>query len=150
MEAFVESIEVKILVFVELLEFEIGILVVLLEVEIGVFVKLFVGRKLFDRVEGGDCTAFSSSNFLEFLVFLLKGNSPNITIRSEMKSGKLIPLKELDDFKNDMENWSKIVLDHLNVIFGEKRKNNQKTFQLLFLVHPYLRKFPLYNLLMAQ
>lgn len=63
------------------------------------------------------------------LVFLLKGNSPNITIRSEMKSGKLIPLKELDDFKNDMENWSKIVLDHLNVIFGEKRKNNQKTFQ---------------------
>jgi hypothetical protein len=73
MEAFVESIEVKILVFVELLEFEIGILVVLLEVEIGVFVELFVGRKLFDRVEGGDCTAFSSSNFLEFLVFLLKG-----------------------------------------------------------------------------
>jgi predicted NUDIX family phosphoesterase len=63
------------------------------------------------------------------LVFLLKGSSPNISVRSELKSGKLIPLKELGDFKDEMENWSKIVLDHLNVVFGQKTEGKIKRHQ---------------------
>lgn len=47
------------------------------------------------------------------LVFLLRGDSPNITIRSEHKNGKLVSFEELLLFKEELESWSKIVVDYL-------------------------------------
>jgi predicted NUDIX family phosphoesterase len=47
-------------------------------------------------------------------VFLLKGNSNQIKVRSELKSGTLLTLKELSEYYENMENWSKLVFDLLN------------------------------------
>lgn len=47
------------------------------------------------------------------LVMLLHGDSSNIAIRSELKSGKLVPLEECMLLHKDMESWSKIVLKFL-------------------------------------
>jgi predicted NUDIX family phosphoesterase len=46
-------------------------------------------------------------------VFLLKGEHANIKVKSELKSGVLLPLEELHDFYDYMENWTKIVFDLL-------------------------------------
>jgi predicted NUDIX family phosphoesterase len=46
-------------------------------------------------------------------VFLLKGDSPIIKVKSELRSGVLLPLEELVDFKSHMENWSQLVLEYL-------------------------------------
>lgn len=46
-------------------------------------------------------------------VFLLKGDSANIKVRSELKSGQLLTLEEcLHNYEN-MENWTKLVFDFL-------------------------------------
>lgn len=47
------------------------------------------------------------------LVLLLKGTSPEISIKSEHKQGILIPLLQLNDFYDTMEPWSQIVLNYL-------------------------------------
>ncbi len=47
-------------------------------------------------------------------VFLLKGDSNKIKIRSELKSGNLLSLKECSKLYKNMENWSKLVFDFLN------------------------------------
>lgn len=47
------------------------------------------------------------------LVILLEGNSPNIIIRSELKSGQLLTAHEILDFYPHMESWSKIIFDKL-------------------------------------
>lgn len=47
-------------------------------------------------------------------VFLLKGSSNKINIRSELKSGTLLTLKNLSEYYENMENWSKLVFDYLN------------------------------------
>ncbi|MBD3273408.1 hypothetical protein GF385_03615 [Candidatus Dependentiae bacterium] len=47
-------------------------------------------------------------------VFLLKGESNKIKIRSELKSGTLLNLNQLSKFYKNMENWSKLVFDFLN------------------------------------
>lgn len=52
------------------------------------------------------------------VVFLLVGTSPLIQIRSEHKSGALLPLTEIEDFYPRMETWSQIVYTYL--------KNNAK------------------------
>jgi len=46
-------------------------------------------------------------------VFLLKGNSAQIKVNSELKSGVLLSLVEIKDFYDRLENWSKIVFDYL-------------------------------------
>ena len=46
-------------------------------------------------------------------VFLLKGFSGDIKIRSEHKSGRLMSLKECLDHQSRMETWSSMVLDYL-------------------------------------
>ena len=46
-------------------------------------------------------------------VFLLKGSSGNIQIKSELKSGKLISLEECLKLRDRMETWSMMVLDYL-------------------------------------
>ncbi len=46
-------------------------------------------------------------------VFLLKGDSPRITVKSELKSGVLLSLEELRDFYDRMESWTQIVFDFL-------------------------------------
>ena len=47
------------------------------------------------------------------LVMLLHGDSSDIAIRSELKSGTLVPLEECMLLYKDMESWSKIVLKFL-------------------------------------
>lgn len=49
-------------------------------------------------------------------VFLVHGDSSDIAIRSELKSGKLLSLEECDEFYPFMETWSQIFIDHLKVI----------------------------------
>lgn len=45
--------------------------------------------------------------------YLLKGDSPEISIRSELKHGKLLTLEECEAYYDSMESWSKFVFDHL-------------------------------------
>lgn len=47
------------------------------------------------------------------LVLLLHGNSDNIQIKSELKSGVLVSLEQCQQQYNDMESWTQIVVDYL-------------------------------------
>jgi Predicted phosphoesterase (MutT family) len=47
-------------------------------------------------------------------VFLLRGDSSNISVKSELKSGTLYSLTELDGFYDNMETWSQIIVDYLH------------------------------------
>ncbi|KKP35364.1 MAG: NUDIX hydrolase [candidate division TM6 bacterium GW2011_GWF2_32_72] len=47
------------------------------------------------------------------MVLLLEGDSPNIQIKSELKSGTLTTLAECQMLYKNMESWSQIVLDFL-------------------------------------
>ena len=46
-------------------------------------------------------------------VLLLYGDSDNISIKSELKSGKLVSLAACITSVNSMESWSELVLNHL-------------------------------------
>lgn len=46
-------------------------------------------------------------------VFLLKGDSPNISVNSELKSGKLLSFNELKLYFTYMETWSQMVFEYL-------------------------------------
>lgn len=46
-------------------------------------------------------------------VLLLKGDSPNISVKSELKSGKLVTLDECKAVKKRMETWNQIVLTYI-------------------------------------
>ncbi len=46
-------------------------------------------------------------------VFLLEGNSPEISVKSELQSGQLTRLEELIALKDRMETWSQFVVDCL-------------------------------------
>jgi predicted NUDIX family phosphoesterase len=46
-------------------------------------------------------------------VFLLTGDSPNIMVKSELKSGQLFTLQECKHYFNRMESWSQIVFEAL-------------------------------------
>lgn len=48
------------------------------------------------------------------LVLLLRGTNPEISIKSELKSGVLVPLEHLATYEPEMENWSKILLPYLS------------------------------------
>lgn len=52
------------------------------------------------------------------LVLLLEGNSSDIQIRSELKSGQLLTAQECLDFYPDLESWSQIIFDALIRING--------------------------------
>jgi predicted NUDIX family phosphoesterase len=45
------------------------------------------------------------------LVLLLEGDSPDIKVRSELKSGQLVTISECLDFYQDLESWSQIIFD---------------------------------------
>lgn len=47
------------------------------------------------------------------LVMLLTGNSDQICVKSELKSGELLTIAECDLFEMQMESWSKLVLAYL-------------------------------------
>lgn len=49
-------------------------------------------------------------------VLLLTGNSPQISIKSELKSGELLTLEECESFRPLMEGWSQLVFDALKAI----------------------------------
>lgn len=49
--------------------------------------------------------------------FLLKGDSSNITIRSELAQGSLLSLEACERFFDDMETWSQIAFTHLQKVF---------------------------------
>lgn len=44
-------------------------------------------------------------------VFLLEGDSPDISIRSELQSGELVPLSTCKE--RNLENWSRLVVEYL-------------------------------------
>lgn len=46
-------------------------------------------------------------------VFLLKGNSDQISIRDEHKEGKLLTFSQCEEFYEKMESWSQMVFDYL-------------------------------------
>lgn len=46
-------------------------------------------------------------------VFLLKGDNPNISIKSELESGQLVSLEQCNAIRSNLEEWSQIVLSHL-------------------------------------
>lgn len=45
--------------------------------------------------------------------FLLRGDSPNIAIRSELKHGSLLSLEACAEFVENMETWSQLAFAHL-------------------------------------
>lgn len=47
-------------------------------------------------------------------VFLLRGDSANISIKSELQSGQLLTLDECKENYNTMETWTQLVFDFLN------------------------------------
>ncbi len=47
-------------------------------------------------------------------VFLLMGDSANIKVKSELKSGQLLTLDECAEYYPSMEHWSQIIFDSLN------------------------------------
>lgn len=47
------------------------------------------------------------------VVYLLKGDSSNIRIRSELKQGQLLSLDECAEYYDSMESWSQFVFDCL-------------------------------------
>lgn len=49
-------------------------------------------------------------------VLLLKGDTPKIKVKEELKSGVLLDLKECQDFYDMMENWSQIVFNFLKTL----------------------------------
>ena len=59
------------------------------------------------------------------LVFLLEGDSKNINIRSELKSGKLVTLEELEACKEELQSWDRIILNHLITLLEHKGKPRQ-------------------------
>lgn len=50
------------------------------------------------------------------LVLLLTGDSDKISVKSELKSGTLVPLNECIKQYDRLESWSQIVVDHLQTI----------------------------------
>jgi predicted NUDIX family phosphoesterase len=46
-------------------------------------------------------------------VYLIEGNSPNISIKSELKNGALMPLADIVKKADNLESWSKLVLPYL-------------------------------------
>jgi predicted NUDIX family phosphoesterase len=46
-------------------------------------------------------------------VFLLKGTTPHIKVKSELKSGQLVSLEECKNYFSSMETWSQIVYEYL-------------------------------------
>lgn len=60
------------------------------------------------------------------LVMKIKGESDQITVRDEHKSGKLVPVDEVSKFYKRMETWSQIVYDYL---MNEKRKVRGSTLR---------------------
>jgi predicted NUDIX family phosphoesterase len=47
------------------------------------------------------------------IVMLIQGQTPNIQVKSELKSGKLYGVRELELYQDRMESWSQILLAHL-------------------------------------
>ncbi|MFC1841736.1 hypothetical protein ACFLYA_01570 [Candidatus Dependentiae bacterium] len=46
-------------------------------------------------------------------VYLLEGNSPDISVKSELQSGQLVTIAACARFYDRMEGWSKIVFDYI-------------------------------------
>lgn len=46
-------------------------------------------------------------------VFLVEGSDNTIAVKSELKSGVLIPLEECMQYNKNLESWSQMVLNHL-------------------------------------
>ncbi len=51
-------------------------------------------------------------------VFLLHGSTENIDIKDEHQEGYMLTFKECMSMYNQMENWSRIILDHLKKSFS--------------------------------
>lgn len=49
-------------------------------------------------------------------VLLLEGDSPDISVKSELRSGQLVTIEECQPYYDMMETWSKMVLDALKTL----------------------------------
>lgn len=47
------------------------------------------------------------------IVILIQGQTPDIQVKSELKSGKLYNVRELELYQERMESWSQILLAHI-------------------------------------
>ncbi len=47
------------------------------------------------------------------LVLLIEGESPNITVKSELESGQMLTLEEMEPYYDRMETWTQMVYDYL-------------------------------------
>lgn len=52
-------------------------------------------------------------------VFLFEGDTNDIAIKSELKEGKLVPLKELNTYYDSMETWSQLITMYLSTIYAQ-------------------------------
>lgn len=50
------------------------------------------------------------------LVLLLQGDSDNISVEAELKSGQLLTLEECQAYYDSMETWSQMVFDHIKTL----------------------------------
>lgn len=50
------------------------------------------------------------------LVLLLHGDSADIKVKSELKSGRLVSFQECLEHEAAMENWSKIIIEHFRAL----------------------------------
>ena len=59
-------------------------------------------------------------------VFLLSGDSDNIKVKSELKDGTLLTLKECEHFYSSMESWSQLAVSYLNTLkFSQGAKHDK-------------------------
>ncbi|MEX0849045.1 MAG: hypothetical protein WD055_02355 [Candidatus Dependentiae bacterium] len=81
-------------------------------------------REFHEEVHYTGCTAFETIGILNDdsndvgkvhlgLVLLVQGESPNITIKSELKSGQMLTLDEMKPYYDRMETWTQMVYDFL-------------------------------------
>ena len=58
------------------------------------------------------------------LVFLVSCLSPQITVREKNKiQGKLIPVSQLEDYRDNLENWSSILLPYILPEVGSRKSD---------------------------
>jgi predicted NUDIX family phosphoesterase len=81
-------------------------------------------REFHEEVHYTGCTAFETIGVLNDdsndvgkvhlgLVLLVQGESPNITIKSELKSGQMLTLDDMKPYYDRMETWTQMVYDFL-------------------------------------
>lgn len=81
-------------------------------------------REFHEEVKFTGCAAFDTMGIINDdsndvgkvhlgLVLLIEGESPNITVKSELESGQMLTLEEMQPYYDRMETWTQMVYDYL-------------------------------------